>query len=261
LHYLLAASDSFAEAFKLAITFVNMTRGTLGVEPLDEQSDLHKQLWARCDRVLMASITELDTSTANLLPNLRYVGPIFEPDPAPWEWDLPWPSNTEPLVLVSFSTTYQHQEEQLQRAIDAVASLPVHAVITTGPEIDPGDLDVPPSPNLAVRDWIPHTAILPGANVVLTHAGHSTVMAALAHGVPMVCLPTGRDQPVTAARIQELGAGIALDADADVPKIQNALRETIHTHNTRAGARELAVAIANATADDPAVSEVEQLLP
>jgi UDP:flavonoid glycosyltransferase YjiC (YdhE family) len=49
---------------------------------------------------------------------------------------------------------------------------------------------------------------------IVTHAGMSTIAMALAAGVPMVCVPQGRDQPVNAARVHEVGAGLMVARDA-----------------------------------------------
>jgi UDP:flavonoid glycosyltransferase YjiC (YdhE family) len=49
---------------------------------------------------------------------------------------------------------------------------------------------------------------------VVTHAGMSTVAMALAAGVPMVCVPQGRDQPLNALRVAEVGAGLQVATDA-----------------------------------------------
>jgi UDP:flavonoid glycosyltransferase YjiC (YdhE family) len=61
------------------------------------------------------------------------------------------------------------------------------------------------------------------AVLVVCHAGHGTTMAALAHGVPLVCVPgLGRDQEPIAMRVGELGLGIALERDATARAIRDA---------------------------------------
>jgi UDP:flavonoid glycosyltransferase YjiC (YdhE family) len=47
---------------------------------------------------------------------------------------------------------------------------------------------------------------------MINHGGSGSVTGALAHGVPMVVLPMGADQPLNAARCEQLGVGIVLDA-------------------------------------------------
>ena len=50
----------------------------------------------------------------------------------------------------------------------------------------------------------------------VTHGGLGTVLRALAHGVPQLLLPLGRDQHVNAARVARLGAGLVVEPDGDV---------------------------------------------
>ena len=58
---------------------------------------------------------------------------------------------------------------------------------------------------------------------MVTHAGLSTVMTALAAGVPMVCMPMGRDQPLNAQRVGTLGLGIELSPEASADAIRDAV--------------------------------------
>jgi UDP:flavonoid glycosyltransferase YjiC (YdhE family) len=50
--------------------------------------------------------------------------------------------------------------------------------------------------------------------VVVTHAGHSTACYALAMGVPLVCMPMGRDQFMVADRVATVGAGVVVAQEA-----------------------------------------------
>jgi UDP:flavonoid glycosyltransferase YjiC (YdhE family) len=56
-----------------------------------------------------------------------------------------------PRLLISLSTTaFNGQQSFLQRALNAVADLPVEAILTTGPAVDPAAIHAPP--NVAVQD-------------------------------------------------------------------------------------------------------------
>jgi len=44
--------------------------------------------------------------------------------------------------------------------------------------------------------------------MLVSHAGHGSVMKALWHGRPMVLVPWGRDQPGVAARAEALGIAV-----------------------------------------------------
>jgi len=78
---------------------------------------------------------------------------------------------------------------------------------------------------------------------VITHAGLGTVMTALAHGVPLLCVPLGRDQFFNAARVEALGAGRTIGADADADTIGQAIRALLRDETARAAAKRMADAI------------------
>ena len=138
-------------------------------------------------------------------PAVRHVGPIREPvEAASWPRRFP----DRPFVLVSLSTSFQNQAETLQRICDGLARLDVEALVTTGPNMRPELFTV--CDHVELRDFVSHDEILPSADLVITHCGHGTVMAAAGAGVPMVCLPMGRDQPFVASRVEALGLGRSL---------------------------------------------------
>jgi UDP:flavonoid glycosyltransferase YjiC (YdhE family) len=90
----------------------------------------------------------------------------------------------------------------------------------------------------------PHAPILPLASVMVTHAGHASALRPLMAGVPVVCLPFGRDQPDNAARITERGAGLRLNPDASVEEIAAAIGRVIDEPSFRAAAQSVGGRIA-----------------
>jgi UDP:flavonoid glycosyltransferase YjiC (YdhE family) len=101
--------------------------------------------------------------------------------------------------------------------------------------------------------------VLPLASAVLCHGGHGTVMKALAHGLPVVVLPFGRDQKDNGARIEAAGAGLALSPGSGPARIAAAIRRVLEEPGFREGARRLAAVIARDVKEDRAVSEMEAL--
>jgi UDP:flavonoid glycosyltransferase YjiC (YdhE family) len=73
----------------------------------------------------------------------------------------------------------------------------------------------------------PHGLIIPQAAVVITHCGHGTTLKALAAGVPLVCIPMGRDQNDTAARVVARGAGVRIKPSASTDAIRRAVERVI----------------------------------
>lgn len=171
-----------------------------------------------------------------------YAGAMLD-DP-PWAVTtptVPLPPGHLPLVLVSLSTTYMAQAPLLQRICDALGRLPVRGLVTTGPAVAPQTLRL--APNTVAVERAPHAALLPQAAAVVTHAGHGTVMRALAAGKPLLCIPMGRDQHDTAARVVFHGAGRRLQASAGTSVIASALRSVLDDERLHAAARALGESI------------------
>jgi UDP:flavonoid glycosyltransferase YjiC (YdhE family) len=125
-------------------------------------------------------------------------------------------------ALLTFSSTVMHgQPELIDRLCAAVAGLGLPATLTLGPAVDPDAVTVPDQVEvLPVAD---HDRLMPECSVVICHGGLGTVLRALAHGVPLVLLPLGRDQTVNARRVEQLGAGIA----PDPPRVADAVRTVL----------------------------------
>lgn len=192
----------------------------------------------------------------NVPPNVRYCGPRLE-DP---DWAEEWtePVGSDPLVLVSLSTTVQGQVPMIRRILGALGGLPVRGLVTTGPSFNASGLR--PPENVTVIPSAPHSAVLPRADAVVTHAGHGTVIKALANGVPLLCLPVGRDQLDTAARVVACGAGLRLRPSASSRAIAAALETIISETEFRAAAGRMSQAIAEDRRRDLAVEEIEARL-
>lgn len=117
-----------------------------------------------------------------------------------------------PLVYVTFGTVFSN-DAALSVVIDAVRELSVRAVVTVGPDRNPGALG-PQPPNVHVARYIPQDQLLPHCAAVVSHAGSGTFLAALAAGLPQVCLPQAADQFLNAAACDLSGTGIAVTPDS-----------------------------------------------
>jgi MGT family glycosyltransferase len=214
---------------------VNQMRRTMGLVPIVHGANL----WDAVDLLLVLCPKPFDRSLTDRPSNVHYVGPVLDDTPERAARDLPWqPNDPEPLVLASFSTTYMAQEGVLQRITAAFAGMQIRGLITTGPATDPTVLV--PAANTVVRAYVDHRVVLPHAAVVITHAGMSTVMAALAYGVPLLCMPMGRDQSTNSEQVVACGAGRAISCDSTEQQIQVALRQMLASPRYTSGARQMA---------------------
>ena len=99
------------------------------------------------------------------------------------------------------------------------------------------------------------------ASLVITHAGHGSVVKALAAGVPLICMPQGRDQRHHTTRVVSAGAGIALSRRAAPAAIRVAVHHVLTHPSYRTNAQALDDAFASEARTRPsALAEVERVL-
>ena len=142
------------------------------------------------------------------------------------------PTPERPKAYVTLGTIFNQESGDLfQRVLAGLAALPVDVVATVGHQIDPTELGPLPS-NVRVESFVPLVQMLRDTDVVVSHGGSGTVIAALAFGIPQVLLPLGADQPLNADRCVALGVGIALDALHSTPTAIREATETVLTAET-----------------------------
>jgi UDP:flavonoid glycosyltransferase YjiC (YdhE family) len=183
---------------------------------------------------------------------LQYVGPLQPLGEIEAVIELP-----ERLVLVSFSTTWQRQAGPLQRVIVALAGQDRPVVVTTGPSLDPAE--VVAADNTIVVAHLHHGRIIHRVDVVVTHAGYGTVLSSLSAGIPLVCMPMGRDQHDVSARVVAVGAGVVLDVDAPPEAILRAARQVLDDDSFHRHARDLARAIAREPGVGGAIAIIDRI--
>jgi UDP:flavonoid glycosyltransferase YjiC (YdhE family) len=240
--------------FQMGLPALNAARAAVGLAPL---ADVFDQLGA-ARRILLATSRSFDFDATPPEP-FRYVGP-YVGDPA-WAlpWSPPWPAGDErPLVLVAFSSFYQAQDASLRQVIAALGTLPVRGLVTLGPVLKLEHFPTPP--NVYVVESAPHSALYPQTSVVITHAGHGTTLRPLMAGVPLLCLPMGRDQADNAVRVTERGAGLRLPKDAPAADIAAAVRRLLDEPAFANAAHALGRRIAADAAARSAETELEALL-
>lgn len=237
----------------------NEARARLGLESISLHGrPVSIELMDRADSVLVAMTPEFDP-WEEPLDNVVHVGPLFEEDVSELAWESPWPSDEgEPLVVVSLSSMYMHQENLLARIFRALDGLSTRVLLLTGTEFDAREVDVPSQ--VVAREYVPHLVVLPHADLVITHGGMGTIMAAFACAVPLVCIPLGRDQDGNCARVEELGAGLGLPQDADAATIRDATVRTLESSDIRDAAARMADVVASYGDGVRAVAELEGLL-
>ncbi|PVM83056.1 glycosyltransferase [Caulobacter endophyticus] len=238
--------------FQSGLPALNAARAEHGLPALD---DLFAQFDA-ADAILLATSPAFDFAPDPLPAPFSHVGPYLA-DPA-WVEPAPLPQGDAPLVLVSFSSLYQAQEATLRNVIAALSSLPVRALVTTGPTLDPAQFEAPA--HVKIVRSAPHGEVLKDAAAIVTHAGHGSVLRPLMAGVPLLCLPMGRDQNDNAMRAAHRGAAITLAPDASPDRIAEALTRLLDDPTYRQAAKALGDGISRDAEERHAAQALETLV-
>jgi UDP:flavonoid glycosyltransferase YjiC (YdhE family) len=130
--------------------------------------------------------------------------------------------NSVPTVYFTLGTIYNMESGDLfQRVLGGLRDLPINLIVTVGRDINPAEFGPQPA-NIHIERYIPQSVLLPHCDAVVSHGGSGSVIGALAHGLPMVLIPMGADQPLNAARCAEIGVAQVLDAVAARPETARA---------------------------------------
>lgn len=181
----------------------------------------------RATLVLHATDREFDFGFDRLPPHHHYTGPLFWDPPGEPPAYLDEPGDR--WALVSLSSHTQDDLPIARAALAALGDLPVRTLLTAGAHAEAEFGPLPP--NARVERYAPHGPVLERAALMISHAGHGSVMRALWHGVPMVLVPWGRDQGGVAARAEHLGvAAVVPRADLAADSLEAAARRVLGDH-------------------------------
>ena len=170
---------------------------------------------------------------ADVRPLRPSAGEVDPDDPRFDVTGLPHPDT----VYVTLGTIMNQAPAVFRAVIDGCLRHPVNVVVTTGFDFDPGQLGPVPA-SVRIAPFLPQAAVLPHCRVVVSHAGAGTMLGALCHGLPQLCLPQGTDQPFNAAALLPTGAALALQpdeitADAVSAALDRLLREASYGQAAR----------------------------
>ena len=244
----------FETVFNKYLTRLNRIRKSLNLPEFKNVTDIFRN----ADLRLIMTSMAFDFPIVPLPANVKYVGPVLDDPDWVSTWQNPWPSNDKrPLVVVGLSSTFQNQKQAITNCIEALGKLDVRGLVTLGPAMENEIFTAPE--NVKVIAGASHADIFPHADCVITHAGHGTVMRALANGVPMVCLPMGRDQGDNAAKVVYHKAGIRLTAKSDPEKIADAVRKLLNDPEYKKQARIIGDKILEDFKNGNAILELKRL--
>ena len=178
---------------------LNDTRRRLGLPPVE-----------RLHGGLSQQLTMVGTLPALEYPrpwpeHVHVVGPLmWEPPYAP----VDPPPGDDPLVLVAPSTAQDPSHRLLRAALAGLGKEPVRVLATWNRRPLPGPARV--APNTRLVEWLSYAQTIPECALVICHAGHGTLVRALASSCPVLAVPHVGDMAENAARVSWAGAGVRL---------------------------------------------------
>jgi hypothetical protein len=219
------------------------TREALGLDPVGDGL----AAWEAPDLVLVTAPRWLDVD-AGAPAHVLHAGPLGV--------DTGSTGGRSRVLLTFSSTVMDGQPELIDRLCAAAADVALRPTLTLGPAVARAEVHVPGAVEiLGVAD---HDRLLPECALAICHGGLGTVLRALAHGVPLLIVPLGRDQAVNADRVEALGAGLGLPLDAPPARIRAALDTVLNDPSFAAAARASAARIAAERPDEAAAAALER---
>ena len=178
---------------------LNDTRRRLGLAPVTRlHGGLSEQL------TMVGTLPALEYPRA-WPDHVHVVGPLM--------WEPPCarvdpPPGDAPLVLVAPSTAQDPTHRLLRAALAGLAGEPVRVLATWNRRPLPGPAGI--GPNTRLVAWLSYAQTIPGCALVICHAGHGTLVRALASSCPVLAVPHVGDMAENAARVDWAGAGVRL---------------------------------------------------
>ncbi|WP_405219273.1 glycosyltransferase [Agrococcus sp. Ld7] len=200
----------FDPAMRSATPMLNAMRAEVaGLPPVDSYDAMVR----RAPLTLVTTAPPFEYAHDDWAPRVQLVGPTsWEPPAAAPAWLA---RDERPLVLVTTSADYQGDTGIVRAALVAMADQPVSVVATMPHAVRIG---IPVPRNARVERFVPHSLLLERAIVAITHGGLGVTQKAIAHGVPVVAIPYGRDQMEVAARVEHAGVGVRLQPSRLTPE-------------------------------------------
>jgi UDP:flavonoid glycosyltransferase YjiC (YdhE family) len=178
---------------------LNETRARLGLSPVTRlHGGISEQL------CIVGTFPQLEYPRT-WPAGVHVVGPLFWEPPCE---DVEPPPGIAPLVLVAPSTAQDPEHRLLQAAVAGLARERVRVLATWNRKPVRGPVFA--AANTRLVEWVSYSRTMPRCALVICHAGHGTMVRALASGCPVVAVPHSGDMAENAARADWAGVGVRL---------------------------------------------------
>ncbi len=231
-------------------------RAAYGLPPDPQLKTLYRYLYLHCLPDSFQPAASAGKTAHSIRP------PVFDRTGTETLPDWVEKLSARPVVYATLGTVYNQMSRGIFDMILAgLRDEPLNLILTVGRTQNP-DAFGPQPENIHIERYIPQTLLFPHCGMVITHGGYNTVMSALSHGLPMLVIPIGADQPAHAERCAELGAACVISPDRLNPQaIRDGVREVLGSASYRERARSIQNEIAAMPDAGRAVELLEDLVP
>ncbi|MEU6714065.1 glycosyltransferase [Nonomuraea sp. NPDC046802] len=198
------------------------------------------------------SLREADAPPAELMSYLPYAtkGRIER-----WMYT----KDDRPRLLVSAGSRISRDRdfEVLSGLVAKVAALDVELLIAAPPSVAEA---LSPLPSNARAGWVPLDVVAPTCDLVLSHAGGTTVLGNMHYGVPQVLIPYLPYALGFTRRLADYGAAKMVRPEDDSPEnVAEACREVLEDPSYRKRARDIAAEMAGLPGPARVLGALERL--
>jgi len=149
-----------------------------------------------------------------------------------------------PLAYATLGTAFNHRVDVIERILAGLRDESLDLVVTVGHDQDPAQFGAQPL-NVHIERYIPQHLLYPHCTAAVIHGGSGTMIGALQHGLPLVVVPLGADQPANATSAQAAGVARVLDVERMTPEqVREAVYEILRRSEYRDNARRIQAEIA-----------------
>lgn len=208
---------------------------------------------------LVQGVPELDAAAGALPPTFVHIGRCdFEPRRARPELDR-WieARRGRPIVYVHLGRTFSTPSSL--NAIAAACDAAGISMLVATDRTDDGANRVLPASVFVAPD-VPYDAVLPHCTGVISGGHPAGVAASLAHGLPLVLVPSGSGTPEIAQACAATKVAVVVDGNPTSEQLDAALDALLHDTRLRSAASAMQRAFARYEASTLACVEIEAVV-
>ncbi|MHC1682868.1 MAG: macrolide family glycosyltransferase [Clostridiaceae bacterium] len=162
-------------------------------------------------------------------------------------------------IFISMGTIFNNTLDFYRKCFDAFRYENVKVVLSVGNRVPISLIGQTPE-NFIIKKYVPQLQLLKYVDVFITHGGMNSTSEALYNNIPLIVIPQYADQPVVAARVGELGAGIVLNKDnISSQALKEALNDILNNPSFSESSRKIGESLRNSGGAKKAVDEILSL--